>query len=197
MPKLGSVYWMRDERKGAWVTVPSVLPFSSSRHWWLSDYRGSRRGNVCIGAFQWLSAKAAVAAAHAGAPQKFAEDLESGQAHVITCRPTRIIEREEFEDEGALWIFDGGEGRYLVISGQEYYETPRFPSSHFDVVMGARHGLVIGIRSHGLRIPSTLPVTGDDIPWDNFPNSDITVFSAPPNAELPIILRHLEKSTAA
>ena len=110
--------------------------------------------------------------------QKFAEDLESGQAHVITCRPTRIIEREEFEDEGALWIFDGGEGRYLVISGQEYYKTPRFPSSHFEVVMGARHGLVIGIRSHGLRIPSTLPVTGDDIPWDNLPNSDITVFSA-------------------
>jgi hypothetical protein len=129
--------------------------------------------------------------------QRLAEELESGQAHVITCRPSRIIEREEFEDRGALWIFDGGEGRYLVISGQEYYETPRFPSSHFEVVMGARHRLVVGIRSHGLRVPSTLVVKGDDITWDSFPDRDITVFSAPPSAELPVILRSLETSTAA
>ena len=93
--------------------------------------------------------------------RRLAEELESGQAHAITCRPSRIIEREEFEDEGSLWIFDGGDGRYLAICGQEYYETPRFPSPHFEVVMGARHRLVVGIRSHGLRVPSTLAVKGE------------------------------------
>ena len=93
--------------------------------------------------------------------RRLAEELESGQAHAITCRPSRIIEREEFEDEGSLWIFDGGDGRYLAIRGQEYYETPRFPSPHFEVVMGARHRLVVGIRSHGLRVPSTLAVKGE------------------------------------
>ena len=58
--------------------------------------------------------------------QRLAEELESGQAHTITCRPSRIIEREEFEDEGALWIFDGGEGRSMAICGQEYYGDASF-----------------------------------------------------------------------
>jgi hypothetical protein len=129
--------------------------------------------------------------------QSFAEELEAGQAHSILCRPSRIIEREEFEDEGSFWIFDGGDGRYLAMIGQEYYETPRFPSSHFEVVMGARHRLVLGIRSHGLRMPSALVVNGDEISWDSFPDRDITVFTAPLNAELPVILRSLKAATAA
>lgn len=128
--------------------------------------------------------------------QRLAEELESGQAHTIVCRPSRIIEREEFEDEGAFWVFDGGDGRYLAICGQDYYETPRFPSSLFEVVLGARHRLVVGIRSRGPRVPSTLVVKGDDITWDSFPGRDITVFTAPLNAELPVILRSLETATA-
>lgn len=128
---------------------------------------------------------------------RLAEELELGDAHVITCCPSRIIEREEFEDEGALWIFDGGDGRYLAICGQDYNETPRFPSSHFEVVMGACHRSVVGIRSRGLRAPSTLVVKGDDMAWGSFPDRDITVFTAAPNAELPVILRFLEASTAA
>ena len=71
--------------------------------------------------------------------QRLAEELESGSAYAISCCPSRIIERTEFEDEGAFWIFDGGDGRYLAICGQEYYETPRFPSAHFEVIMGSRH----------------------------------------------------------
>ena len=127
--------------------------------------------------------------------QRLAEELEEGQAYVITCRPTRVIERDQFEDEGELWIFDGGDGRYLAICGQEYYETPRFPSSHFEVVLGARHRSVVGIRSHGLRVPSTLVVNGDDIDWDSFPDTDVTVFLAPSNAELSVILRSLKTAT--
>ena len=193
VPKLGSVYWMRDERRAAMVTVsicaailliavlvrfPVVgaviaVTFALMR---FSGYRERQRLQRHMLEYR----------------QRLAEELQSGQAHVITCRPSRIIEREEFEDEGAFWIFDGGEGRYLVISGQEYYETPRFPSSHFEVVMSVRHRLVVGIRSHGLRVPSTVVVKGDEISWDSFPDRDIVVFSAPPNAELPVILRSLE-----
>jgi hypothetical protein len=120
--------------------------------------------------------------------QRLAEELEFDTAHSITCRPRRIIEREEFEDEGALWIFDGGEGRYLALCGQDYYETPRFPSSHFEVIIGTRHRIVIGIRSHGMRVPSTTVVTGDEIAWATFPEQDVTIFAAPPDAELPAIL---------
>lgn len=198
VPKLGSVFWMRDERRAAVITASIcaviVLVGVLARFWVIgaivaatfalirfSGYRERRRLRRHMLAYR----------------QRLAEELESGLAHAITCHPSRIIEREEFEDEGALWIFDGGDGRYLAICGQDYYETPRFPSSHFEVVMGARHRSVIGIRSRGLRAPSTLVVKGDDIAWDSFPDRDITVFSAPPNAELPVILRSLETSTAA
>ena len=198
MPKLGSVYWMRDERRAAIITV-SICAFliligvlvrfpvvgavgaGAGALMRFSGYRERRRLRQHMLAHR----------------QRLAEELESGQAHAITCRPSRIIEREEFEDEGALWIFDGGDGHYLAICGQEYYETPRFPSSYFEVVMGARHRLVVGIRSHGLRVPSTIVVKGDDIAWNSFPDRDITVFAAPPNAELPVILRSLETATTA
>jgi len=198
VPKIGSVFWMRDERRAALITasicavivllgvlvrfpVIGAIVAGSFALMRFSGYREGRRLRRDMLAHR----------------QRLAEELELGQAHAITCRPSRIIEREEFEDEGALWIFDGGDGRYLAICGQEYYETPRFPSAHFEVVMGARHRSVVGIRSHGLRVPSTVVVKGDDIAWDSFPDRDITVFSAPPNAELPVILRSLETSTAA
>ena len=63
--------------------------------------------------------------------------------------------------------------------------------------MGARHRSVIGIRSHGLRVPSTIVVKGDDIAWDSFPDSAVSFFTATRNAELQVILRGLDKATAA
>ena len=197
MPKLGSVYWMRDERRAALVTastaaaivligvlvrIPVVCAIVAGSFALMrfSGYRERRRLRRHI-----LTHR-----------QRLTEELESGQAYAITCQPSRIIEREEFEDEGAFWIFDGGDGRYLAICGQEYYATSRFPSSHFEVVMGARHRLVIGIRSHGLRSTSTIVVKADNIAWDSFPEKDITVFSAPPNADLPVIIRSLDQIRA-
>lgn len=197
VPKLGSVYWMRDERRATWVTVSicavvivvgvivrfplvgavAASAFALMRFSGYLERRRLRRHNLTH-------------------RQKLVEELESGQAYAITCRPQRIIEREEFEDEGAFWIFDGGDGRYLAICGQDYYETPRFPSSHFEVVLGARHRSIVGIRSHGLRMASTLVVKGDGIAWDSFPDGDITVFTAPKDAELPVLMRSLEKATA-
>ena len=189
---------MRDERRAALVTVslcaaivlvgvlvrfPGLGAITAGvlALMGLSGYRERRRLRRLVLAYR----------------QRLAEELESGQAHVITCQPIRIIEREEFEDEGALWIFDGGEGRYLAICGQEYYETRRFPSSRFEIVMGSRHGSIIGIRSRHLRVPSTLVVDGNDIPWESFPDGDVTVFDAPRNADLPAILQGLEASRTA
>jgi hypothetical protein len=198
MPKLGSVFWMRDERRAALITasVCAVIMLVGvlARYPVIGTMVG---GTFALMRFRGYRERQRLRRHMLAHRQRLAEELESGQVHVITCQPSRIIEREEFEDEGAFWIFDGGDGRYLAICGQEYYETPRFPSAHFEVVMGVRHRLLIGIRSRCLRAPSTLLVKGDDIAWDSFPNRDITLFSAPPNAELPIILRCLETSTAA
>jgi hypothetical protein len=128
--------------------------------------------------------------------RRLTEELESENAYIVTCLPKRIIEREEFEDEGAFWIFDGGEGRYLALCGQDYYGTARFPSSHFEVVMGSRHRTLVGIRSHGSRVPSSVVVCGKDIPWDMFPERDVTLFDAPPDADLSVILDALRLSNA-
>src|SRR5882672_7101545 len=174
VPKLGSVYWMRDERRATLATVSicaaSVL-VGVLVHF-------SIVGAVVAGAFALVRVscyreRRSIRSHMLAYRQKLAEELESGLAHTITCRPSRIIEREEFEDEGSLWVFDGGDGRYLAICGQDYHETPRFPSSHFEVVMGARHRLVVGIRSHGLRVPSTLVISHDDLAWDSIPDRDI------------------------
>lgn len=195
MPKLGSVYWMRDERRAALVTgsicVVIVLTGVMLR---CPIAAAVVAGVFAVMRFRGYWERRQLRHHMLAHRQTLAEELESGQARSIVCQPNRIIEREETEDEGALWIFDGGNGLYLAICGQEYYKTPRFPSAHFEVVMGARHGTVIGIRSHGLRVPSTLVVKGDDIPWDSFPDKDITLFSAPPSAELPVILRGLQNA---
>ena len=198
VPQTGSVFWLKNERRVALVTASVGVAIVLA---------GVGAGFPVIGAivagtfvlirFSRYRERRRLRRHQLAYRQRLAEELAQGQARVITCRPHRIIEREEFEDEGAFWIFDGGDGRYLAVCGQDYYETPRFPSAHFEVVLGARHQSVLGIRSHGLRIPSTLVVKDDAIAWSSFPDSDIVVFTAPPNAELPVLLRSLAQAAAA
>ena len=129
--------------------------------------------------------------------QQLAEELELSTAFVIACEPVRIIEREEIEDEGALWVFDGGEGLYVALCGQIFEATPRFPAARFNVVMGARHQTMLGIRSRGLRSPSSVVVSYNDSAWATFPKSPVTLFHAPKNADLPTIHVALQTSNAA
>lgn len=195
VPKLGSVYWMRNERRASLVTVFTCAAVVLIGMLVRFPIIGAVvAGTFALMRFNGYRERRRLRRHMLAHRQRLTEELESGQAYAITCRPSRIIEREEFEDEGAFWIFDGGDGRYLAICGQEYHETPRFPSAHFEVVMGARHRSVVGIRSRGLRAPSTLVVKGDLIPWDSFPDRDITLFSAPIDAELPVIVKSLEAS---
>lgn len=197
LPEPGRVFWMRDERRLALFTV-SVCAAIFMAGVMMSV---AILGGIVAGVFAlmrlngyWMRRRLRL---HMLAyRQRLAEDFKSGLARVITCRPVRVIEREAFEDEGNLWIFDGGDGCYLAVCGQEYYETPRFPSSHFDVVMGGRHGSVLGIRSHGLRVPATLLVKDGEIPWESFPDREIVVFAAPPNAELAVVLQGLRGAGA-
>src|SRR3954463_11681288 len=106
VPKLGSVYWMRDERRAGLITacicaaivlagmlmrfpiIGAVVAgtFALMR---FSGYREGRKLRRHI-------------LAH---PHRLAGGWEAGQPHSILCRPSRIIEREQFEDEGSLWIF--------------------------------------------------------------------------------------------
>ncbi|WP_319372024.1 hypothetical protein [uncultured Ilyobacter sp.] len=62
------------------------------------------------------------------------EILERDTAKVIHCSSSKMIEFEEVEDEGAQYLFQVDENKIFNIAGQEYYETPLFPSSNFELV---------------------------------------------------------------
>lgn len=60
--------------------------------------------------------------------------LAANQARVTRIKSDRVVEFEEFEDEGACFAFDAGDGRAVVLSGQEFYEDESFPNSDFSIV---------------------------------------------------------------
>jgi hypothetical protein len=186
VPPVGKVDWMRDERITLIVTVAicaAIVVIGTFMHaHWLALIIAGAIALIQLSGYQQRRYIRRHTLVHR---QELAEELEAGQARVIACSPTRIIERPEYEDEGTFWFFDGGDGRYLALCGEE---SARFPSSQFEVVIGARHGWIIGIRSRGTRVASTLVVNPEDVAWESFPNKGYTVFSAPPNAELREIL---------
>lgn len=65
-------------------------------------------------------------------------DVESAirrkQAVVHSVRCSDLVEVEEAEDEGACWLLQLPGERVLVLAGQEYYATARFPSDDFSLV---------------------------------------------------------------
>jgi hypothetical protein len=50
---------------------------------------------------------------------------------VIGVEDCDYIEYGEFEDEGVLYLFWDNAGNWLMLEGQEYYPTDKFPSSSF------------------------------------------------------------------
>ena len=67
-----------------------------------------------------------------------AEMIESAcrrnEADVVDVQSTEYISFEEYEDEGACYAFALEEGGVLVLLGQQYYPSSRFPSLDFSIV---------------------------------------------------------------
>jgi hypothetical protein len=59
--------------------------------------------------------------------------LAADSARELRVQAQQVVEVEESEDEGACWLFEV-RTQVLVLAGQEYYETARFPSDDFSVV---------------------------------------------------------------
>lgn len=60
--------------------------------------------------------------------------LERDRARVYDIRARAFVELEEYEDEGACYAFDLGDGRLVFVTGQEFYPEARFPSLDFSLV---------------------------------------------------------------
>ena len=70
--------------------------------------------------------------------QALAARYESARRHneadVIPVRSTEYISFDEYEDEGACYAFALERGGVLLLHGQQYYPSSRFPSLDFSIV---------------------------------------------------------------
>lgn len=57
--------------------------------------------------------------------------LRRNEADVYEVRARALAEVEEYDDEGAHYVFDLGDGRLVWIAGQDFYEERRFPCLEF------------------------------------------------------------------
>ena len=55
-------------------------------------------------------------------------------AEVFEVRSSAFAELEEFEDEGACYVFQIDDDRLVFVVGQEFYPQARFPSHDFSLV---------------------------------------------------------------
>lgn len=62
------------------------------------------------------------------------DGLQTARARDWEVRSSRMVEFEEIEDEGACYAFEVDSGQVVLIQGQQYYATDRFPSDDFSVV---------------------------------------------------------------
>jgi hypothetical protein len=126
--------------------------------------------------------------------KRLTDELDAGTALVLACDPVRILRRKEAEDEGSLWILECHGGRYVAVCGQDGMSTVRNPMSHLEVVMGARRRTVLRVRGRG----TPLPVAEIDSRVTNaeLPVNDVTLFHAPPGADVPVILEALRNINA-
>ncbi len=58
----------------------------------------------------------------------------SNEMNVVHCQSEQMISLEEIEDEGAEYFFQVDDSHLLFISGQDFYETSRFPNTDFEIV---------------------------------------------------------------
>jgi hypothetical protein len=70
--------------------------------------------------------------------QRMMQEMESAlvrsEADVYDVRARAFAEFEEVEDEGACYAFELDGSRLLFITGQEFYESAKFPSLDFSLV---------------------------------------------------------------
>ena len=62
------------------------------------------------------------------------EALDNGSAKEEIIEADRMIEVEEFEDEGACFLFEVEEKKLLLLYGQECYPSSRFPCTDFSLI---------------------------------------------------------------
>ena len=122
--------------------------------------------SVAIGA--WLSRSVWIDACKALRPSRDAEapferDLAGGVAKVLTVDVSRVVEIEEYDDEGAGFLLELADGRVLAVVSQDLYEFTHdaeleegdednrdaFPQTRIEYRYAPHSGLHLDIRGVG------------------------------------------------
>ncbi len=118
--------------------------------------------------------------------------LEHGKVLSKRVTAQSVITIEEFEDEGAGYIFDVGDGKSLILKGQQYFpvqEDMPWPSSEFEIIRSADAGVWVGIFSSGKPLAPSRVVKMEDCNNDFFWADMEEVVQGTPDEVLATILR--------
>jgi hypothetical protein len=98
--------------------------------------------------------------------------LRDATVRVTRVRATSVVTIEEYEDEGAGFIFDVENGQLLFLKGQGYWpaeEAMAWPNSEFEIVRTAVGDRWVGIFCHGAPLTPTQVLQSaeckEDIVW--------------------------------
>jgi hypothetical protein len=123
--------------------------------------------------------------------------LRRNTADVYDVRASGFAELEEIEDEGACYAFALDGDRLLFISGQQFYESARFPSLDFSLVyvldeQGQTVDMLIDKRGSRVAPARTIPAAvkqrldvPDHLEVRNGTLDDIEASLAPTSASTP------------
>lgn len=113
--------------------------------------------------------------------------LADGLVEVKRVTANEVIELEEWEDEGAGYIFGLGDGRSLFLKGQRYEpcgDSSVWPNTEFELVRTLKHRLWVGLFCHGEPLPPSQSVPLGQLPSDVVWADEERIFDAPPCALL-------------
>ena len=85
---------------------------------------------VCIGSWSFLEERKRIAKREKGLEVV----ISQGVVHEFRFLSSRVAEFEEIEDEGACYAFELTAGGVVLIAGQDFYESAKFPNNDFSIV---------------------------------------------------------------
>jgi len=109
-------------------------------------------GNMVQGYFRWGHYAKRF---RAETSTQIAAALKNGLVESKSVIATRVIEVEEFEDEGSGYVFEIDSNRSLILKGQRYFpaeDSMEWPNDKFEIVRTQAHELWIGIFCHGKKL---------------------------------------------
>jgi hypothetical protein len=124
--------------------------------------------------------------------------LESGKVLSKQVTADSVIVFKEFDDEGPACIFGIGDGRSLILKGQQCLPVDinmPWPSSKFEIARSADTGMWIGIFSSGEPLTPIRIVKMADCNDDFFWADMEEVVQGSPDEVLAEVLKHPEKQS--